>query len=208
MLSQVYERNQEATVYVGGIDEQVDEEVIGELFTQVGRVRSVHLPRDRVTGKHQSFGFVEFMTETDADYAISVMHMVKLYNRPLRVNKASQDKREMEIGANLFVGNLTQDVDDKLLHETFAAFGHIVSCKVMYDPETGVHRGFGFITYDAFEASDAALLAMNNQFLGGQPINVSYAYKKDTKGERHGSAAERLLAAKRQTFLQGQAERC
>lgn len=28
-------------------------------------------------------------------------------------------------------------------------------------------------------------------------IHVSYAYKKDTKGERHGSAAERLLAANR-----------
>ena len=36
---------------------------------------------------------------------------------------------------------------------------------------------------------------MNGQYLGGRPITLSYAFKKDgQKGERHGSAAERRLA--------------
>lgn len=30
---------------------------------------------------------------------------------------------------------------------------------------------------------------MNNQHLCNRPITVSYAYKKDTKGERHGTPA-------------------
>ncbi|CAB5371549.1 unnamed protein product [Rhizophagus irregularis] len=42
---------------------------------------------------------------------------------------------------------------------------------------------------------DAAIDAMNGQYLMNKPITVSYAFKKDGKGERHGSAAERLLAA-------------
>merc|ERR1719399_2754234 len=41
---------------------------------------------------------------------------------------------------------------------------------------------------------------MNGQFLANTPIHVSYAYKKDTKGERHGSAAERLIAANASTI--------
>jgi len=36
---------------------------------------------------------------------------------------------------------------------------------------------------------------MNGQYLCNRPITVSYAFKKEAKGERHGSAAERLLAA-------------
>lgn len=52
----------------------------------------------------------------------------------------------------------------------------------MRDPESGEHRGFGFVAYDAFESSDAALSSMNGQFLCDRPIHVSYAYKKDTKG--------------------------
>ena len=36
---------------------------------------------------------------------------------------------------------------------------------------------------------------MNGQFLMNKAITVQYAFKKDGKGERHGTNAERLLAA-------------
>ena len=35
---------------------------------------------------------------------------------------------------------------------------------------------------------------MNNQFLTSKRITAQYAFKKEGKGERHGTAAERLLA--------------
>uniref|UniRef100_A0A803KVX0 Splicing factor 3B subunit 4 n=1 Tax=Chenopodium quinoa TaxID=63459 RepID=A0A803KVX0_CHEQI len=190
------ERNQDATAYVGNLDAQVSEELLWELFVQAGPVVNVYVPKDRVTNLHQGYGFVEFRSEEDADYAIKVLNMIKLYGKPIRVNKASQDKKSLDVGANLFVGNLDPDVDEKLLYDTFSAFGVIVTNpKIMRDPETGNSRGFGFISYDSFEASDAAIEAMNGQYLCNRQITVSYAYKKDTKGERHGTPAERVLAA-------------
>jgi splicing factor 3B subunit 4 len=36
--------------------------------------------------------------------------MIKLYGKPIKVNKASQDKRTQEVGANIFVGNFHDDV--------------------------------------------------------------------------------------------------
>ncbi|KAL5805106.1 hypothetical protein ACOSQ3_031906 [Xanthoceras sorbifolium] len=190
------ERNQDATAYVGNLDPQVTEELLWELFVQAGPVVNVYVPKDRVTNLHQGYGFVEFRSEEDADYAIKVLNMIKLYGKPIRVNKASQDKKSLDVGANLFIGNLDPDVDEKLLYDTFSAFGVIVTNpKIMRDPETGNSRGFGFISYDSFEASDAAIEAMNGQYLCNRQITVSYAYKKDTKGERHGTPAERILAA-------------
>ena len=59
----------------------------------------------------------------------------------------------------------------------------------MRDPDTGNSKGFGFVSYTSFEASDAAIEAMNGQFLCNRPISVVYAFRKDAKGERHGSAA-------------------
>ncbi|XP_057962543.1 uncharacterized protein LOC131154062 [Malania oleifera] len=189
------ERNQDATAYVGNLDPQVTEELLWELFVQAGPVVNVYVPKDRVTNLHQGYGFVEFRSEEDADYAIKVLNMIKLYGKPIRVNKASQDKKSLDVGANLFVGNLDPDVDEKLLYDTFSAFGVIVTNpKIMRDPETGNSRGFGFVSYDSFEASDAAIEAMNGQYLCNRQITVSYAYKKDTKGERHGTLAERELA--------------
>jgi len=72
---------------------------------------NVYVPKDRVTNQHQGYGFVEFRSEEDADYvcsyylfifnqinikpncllpllqAIKVLNMIKLYGKPIRVNK-------------------------------------------------------------------------------------------------------------------------
>ena len=85
-LALLFERNQEATIYVGNIDQKVSEEILWELFTQCGPVINVHLPKDKISNDHQGFAFVEFRSEEDADYAIKIMHMVKLYGKPLKVN--------------------------------------------------------------------------------------------------------------------------
>ncbi|XP_037085799.1 splicing factor 3B subunit 4-like, partial [Pollicipes pollicipes] len=192
----ISERNQDATIYCGGLDEKVSEAILWELFVQAGPVVNVHMPKDRVTMNHQGYGFVEFMGEDDADYAIKIMNMIKLYGKPIRVNKASAHQKNLDVGANIFIGNLDPEVDEKLLYDTFSAFGVILQTpKIMRDPDTGNSKGFAFINYASFEASDAAIDAMNGQYLCNRAISISYAFKKDSKGERHGSAAERLLAA-------------
>ena len=50
---------------------------------------NVHMPKDRISLTHQGYGFVEFLSEEDADYAIRIMNMIKLYGKPIRVNKVS-----------------------------------------------------------------------------------------------------------------------
>ena len=200
-LALLFERNQEATIYVGNIDQKVSEEILWELFTPCGPVINVHLPKDKISNDHQGFAFVEFRSEEDADYAIKIMHMVKLYGKPLKVNRATQDKRTQEIGANLFVGNLAEEVDEKKLKDIFSSFGVVLSTKIMRDPESGISKHYGFVSFDNFDSSDEAITKMNGQYLSGKPIEVEYAYKKDTKGEKHGSVAERILAANRPVSL-------
>ena len=146
------------------------------------------------------------------------MSMVKLYTRPLRVSKSSLDKKSgsgsLDVGANLFIGNLDPaDVDEKLLYDTFSAFGTIIRPpKIMRDDMTNQSKGFGFVSFDSFEASDTAIECMHNQYLCNRQITVQYAFKKGTTSgegdmvaeggrapggmpERHGSRAERMLAA-------------
>ena len=59
----------------------------------------------------------------------------------------------------------------------------------MRDPDTGNSKGYAFINFASFEAADSAIEAMNGQFLCNRAITISYAFRKDAKGERHGSAA-------------------
>eukprot|EP00939_MAST-03C_sp_MAST-3C-sp1_P004446 g4446.t1 len=201
----VQERNQDATCYCGDLDENVTEDILWELMVQVGPVVSVHMPKDKVTSRHQSYGFVEFRSERDAEYATKVLNMIKLFGKPIRVNKAnSSSKVKRNIGANLFVGNLAPEVDEKLLYDTFSAFGGLFSTpNIMRDPDTGSSKGFGFVNYDSFEAADLAIECMNGQYLCNRPVRVEYALKKDSDGQRHGSHAERLLAAQKRKDSRG-----
>lgn len=182
-------------MYVGNIDEEATEELVYELMIQAGPVVSINLPKDRVNQVHQGFGFVEFRTERDAEYASLIMNQVRLFGKPLRVNKALIDKQKaIDVGADLFIGNLDVMVDERALQDTFSSFGTLVAPPKIARDESGASKGYGFVSFDSFEASDRAMESMNNQYIMSKPINVNYAYKRDGKGERHGDEAERLLA--------------
>ena len=70
--------------------------------------------------------------------------MIKLYGKPVRVNKASAHQKTLDVGANVFIGNLDPEVDEKLLYDTFSAFGVILQT-----PKVGSKN----ISYDLFVKS-------------------------------------------------------
>ncbi|KAL8966699.1 MAG: hypothetical protein Q9197_005841 [Variospora fuerteventurae] len=191
-----WEQDKEATVYIGNLDERVTDSLVWELMLQAGRIVNVHLPKDRVTQTHQGYGFVEFISEEDAEYAARIMNQVRLYGKPIRVNKASADKQKaVEVGAELFVGNLDPMVTEQTLYDTFGRFGSLVAAPKVARDDSNLSKGYGFVSFSTFEASDDAIANMDGQYLMNKEISVQYAYKKDGKGERHGDQAERVLAA-------------
>ncbi|PKI85572.1 hypothetical protein MVES_000665 [Malassezia vespertilionis] len=178
-MSRELERNQEATCYVGNLDDRVTDPLLWELMYQAGPLAHIFMPKDRVTQLHQGFAFAEYHTPADAEYATAILNGIKMFGKPIRVNIASggDTKQQLDIGANLFVGNLDPEVKERTLYDTFSAFGNIL----------GYPKGYGFVSFDAFDVSDAAIEALNNQFLMNRPMTVMYALKQDTKhGERHG----------------------
>lgn len=72
---------------MGDLDPQVNEALLWELFLQAGPVVNVHVPKDKLTQQHMGYGFVEFNLEEDADYAMKIMNMIKLFGKPIKVNK-------------------------------------------------------------------------------------------------------------------------
>ncbi|KAL9650458.1 hypothetical protein ABK040_004682 [Willaertia magna] len=210
-MSQKTERNQASTIYVGNLDQQVDEELLWELFVQVGPITDIKIPRDRITNTHSGYAFVEYRSEVDANYAIQVMNQIKLFGKPMKINKYDQDKssRNLDVGANLWIGNLDPSLDEQKLKEIFGMFGNIIppTPRIERNPETGESKGYAFVNFDNFDSSDAAKNQLNNQYIAGRQIIVEYAFKPNSR-ERYGTEAERILAANRpltqQQILQNQ----
>ncbi|KAI9898389.1 hypothetical protein N3K66_006749 [Trichothecium roseum] len=202
-----WEQDKEATVYIGNIDERATPAMVYEVMLQMGPIHNIHMPRDRVTQSHQGFGFVEFRSPQDAEYAANVVNGVKLFGKSLRVNKASADRGRpgggpggggagADVGAELFVGNLDPAADERLLYDTFSRFGPLLCLpKVARGDNGGESKGFGFVSFADFESSDAAIANLHGQYILSKDVSVQYAFKKDGKGERHGDEAERQLAA-------------
>ena len=65
------------------------------------------------------------------------------------------------IGANLYVKNLEDDVDDEQLRKEFEHFGTITSARVMRDIH-GRSRCFGFVCFDSADAAVQAQKEMSS----------------------------------------------
>jgi RNA recognition motif-containing protein len=62
--------NEEAKLFVAGLPDSISEEVLKQLFEATGgKVVSVSLPKDRMTGRPRGFGFVTLATPQEAQAA-------------------------------------------------------------------------------------------------------------------------------------------
>ena len=78
----------------------------------------------------------------------------------------------------IFIKNLGPSVDTRMLAETFATFGTVVSCRVVVD-ETGASRGYGFVQFDNDASAKKAIEEANGLEVDGQRIFVG-PFQKST----------------------------
>lgn len=83
---------QKNTLYVGGLAEEVNEQILHAAFIPFGDIKDVKTPLDQATQKHRSFGFVTFLEREDAAAAMDNMDGAELYGRVLTVNYALPEK--------------------------------------------------------------------------------------------------------------------
>ncbi|KAF7778699.1 hypothetical protein Agabi119p4_3044 [Agaricus bisporus var. burnettii] len=82
------------TVFVGGLNEDIDEAILYETFSTFGDILEVQLPSAVVDPnrqnepKHRGYGFVTFGASADAQDAIDNMDMNELKGKVLKVNLA------------------------------------------------------------------------------------------------------------------------
>lgn len=73
------------------------------------------------------------------------------------------------------------------LHDTFAAFGSVLSCKVATD-EHGNSKGYGFVHYDSAEAADSAIKAVNGMLLNDKKVYVGHHISRKVGSYQHPSS--------------------
>jgi polyadenylate-binding protein len=84
---------------------------------------------------------------------------------------------------NVFIKNLDTSIDNKALHDTFSAFGNILSCKIALD-ESGNSKGYGFVHYETQEAAENAIKHVNGMLLNDKKVYVGYHVPRKERLEK------------------------
>jgi len=161
-----------ASLYVGDLPPDVTEANLFELFNQVGAVASIRVCRDAITRRSLGYAYVNFHSAQDAERALDQINTSTIKGKPCRVMWSQRDPSLRKSGkGNVFIKNLDKSIDHKALHDTFAQFGDILSCKIELD-ETGESKGYGYIQFATQEAADKAVVKVNGMMLNGKKVYV------------------------------------
>jgi RNA recognition motif-containing protein len=87
---------------------------------------------------------------------------------------------------NIYVSNLSFNVQDEDLKDFFAEYGEVTSAKVITDKFTGKSRGFGFVEMSDSEAAKKAIAELDQATVEGRNIRVMEAKPKEEKPSRSG----------------------
>ena len=87
---------------------------------------------------------------------------------------------------NIYVSNLSFNVQDEDLKDFFAEYGEVTSAKVITDKFTGKSRGFGFVEMSDNEAAKKAIAELDQATVEGRNIRVMEAKPKEEKPARTG----------------------
>ena len=93
------------------------------------------------------------------------------------------------MGARLFVGNLSYQVDDNALRQEFEQFGQVVSAEVVRDRFDGRSRGYGFVEMATSEDAERAIGELNGKLSRGRTMRVEAATSK-RRGARGAAQAD------------------
>lgn len=87
---------------------------------------------------------------------------------------------------NIFIANLSFDVDDIDLKELFSEYGEITSARVISDKFTGKSKGYGFVEMANDEEAKKAIAELDRCEYDGKEIAVTEARPREERPSNGG----------------------
>lgn len=173
--------DKQSSLYVGDLATEATEANLFDVFREVGPVLSIRVCRDAVTRRSLGYAYVNFQNPADAQRALSSLNFTKIKGRACRIMWCQRDPSlRKNAKGNIFIKSLAKDIDNKSLHDTFQAFGTILSCKIVTDPD-GQSRGYGFVHFESEESANEAVKSVNGMLLNDSQVFVGRFQRKDKK---------------------------
>ena len=163
-----------SSLYIGNLGTEVSEPQLFDFFSQYGHVVSVRICRDLHSQASLGYGYVNYQNNEDATRVLETLNYTPMRpgGKPMRIMRPQKDASlRKTTNGNIFVKNISKEIDDKSLAEIFNVFGSILSAKVARDKD-GTSLGYGFIHFKDEANATAAVKKMNGMTINGVKIFV------------------------------------
>lgn len=87
---------------------------------------------------------------------------------------------------NIYVGNLSYEVNEDDLRETFETYGQVSSSTIIKDKFSGKSKGFGFVEMSESDSAKRAIDSLNGTDYKGRTIKVNEALPRQDRGGMRG----------------------
>lgn len=84
----------------------------------------------------------------------------------------------------LYVGNLSYDMTEDALKDTFSQAGTVESAVIIKDKMSGRSKGFGFVEMSTDEEAQKAIEALNGKEFDGRALTVNEARPMEERPRR------------------------
>ncbi|MBZ3880375.1 ELAV-like protein 1 [Sciurus carolinensis] len=107
---------------VNYLPQNMTQDELQSLFSSIGEVESAKLIQDKVAGHSLGSGFVNYLTDKDAERAINTLNGLRLQKKTIKVSYA-RPSSEFIKDANLHISGLPRTMTQKDMEDTFSLFG-------------------------------------------------------------------------------------
>ena len=105
--------------------------------------------------------------------------------------KVMVDGEEKEAGPNLFIGNLSWNVDEEWLTHEFEEFGEISGVRIITDRESGRSKGYGYVEFTETANAINALEAKSGAEVDGRAIRCDFSTPRPPRNDFGGTPQQR-----------------
>ena len=198
------------TIFVSQLTKKVTERHLEDFFSQVGPVKNIIMLRDKASGAHKGFAYVEMLDLDSIPNCLLFNNVVPDFQKFAILVKASEAEKNFlakkegsatdgngSAGSSnggprpdcrVYVGNLAPEVSEGVLRPVLEQLGIVESIKLFRD-HLGNSKGFAFVAYTEPSAAQLALAQLGGADVMGRPLKVGPVIDQSQKAAQMMNAA-------------------
>lgn len=177
---------------VNYLPHDIDDISLKGLFSEFGEILMTKVVRDKNTKKSLGYGFVKFLREEDAIFAIERLNGFSLGSKILKVSIARPPSLEIR-NCKLYVTNLPKEYGEAEVIALFQEFGEIIECRVLKDRNARQNKGVAFVQFNVKAQANNAL-SLNGCQLDGSSRGLVVKYAEDQHKKKELDRLQSLTA--------------